>query len=141
MNRRHAATLSSKAHTSKALAPALAFALALCAVACGGGERDTPADTVRAACDAAARKDAAAYKKTFSKQKLSEMEEAARAGRTTLDAFVEELLANVSCPASQQFGAAEISGDTATLTVAEHGSRERALYRFVREEGGWKFSN
>ena len=113
--------------------------LALCSSACGA-RSDSPAATVQAACVAVESKNVAAYKNTFSKERLADMEEAARLGGITLDDYVGQLMSNVKCAAEPAVGAARIKGDTATLLVKDVNSDDIASLRFVRQDGAWKFS-
>lgn len=113
--------------------------LALCSGACAA-RADSPSATVEAACAAAASKNVAAYKNTFSKERLADMGEAAGMGGISLDDYAGQLMSHVRCAAEPAAGAARIKGDTATLMVRDVDSDDIASFRFVREDGEWKFS-
>ena len=111
--------------------------LAIAAAFAACGKKSTPTDAFKAFYDAAKKKDAAAMKKTISKNLLSKLEEMAKQRNKPLDEFLVDVKLPDTMPEVRN---EKIEGDHATLEVQNRADSWRTL-DFVKEDGEWKLDS
>ncbi|MCA1567725.1 MAG: hypothetical protein LC803_19180 [Acidobacteria bacterium] len=122
---------------------ALSFALTFLVLFTGACDRtpNDPAATLASACDAVKRKDVEAYKQTLAAAKWSNLQTLAAHSNLVPEDLLKQMMSNITCPDRTQTSAAHFQGETATLNVKSAGSDEIESFRFVREDGDWKFAD
>ena len=100
---------------------------------------DSPTATMGVFFEALKKKDNDTIKKCLSKASLAKLEEAAAAGKTTIDQIISEGedMSKKKTPAVRN---EKIDGDSATLEVEDEETKKWDTVMFVKEDGAWKIA-
>lgn len=99
----------------------------------------SPTETMVAFIEALKKKDGAVIKDSLSKQSLAQLEEAAKAGKTTIDQIITEG-EDMSKEKTPEMKDEKIDGEAATLQVQDEKTKKWDSVPFVKEDGKWKIA-
>ena len=99
----------------------------------------SPTETMVAFVEALKSKDGAVIKGTLSKTSLTQLEEAAKAGKTTIDQIITEG-EDMSKEKTPEMKDEKIDGDNATIQVQDEKTKKWDTVPFVKEDGKWKIA-
>ncbi len=99
----------------------------------------SPTETMVAFIEALKTKDSEVIKATLSKQSLVQLEEAAKAGKTTIDQIITEG-EDMSKEKTPEMKDEKIDGDNATIEVQDEKTKKWDTVPFVKEDGKWKIA-
>jgi hypothetical protein len=99
----------------------------------------SPTATMVAFIEALKKKDTETIKKSLSKESIVKLEEAAKAGKTTIDQIITEG-EDMSKEKTPEMRNEKIDGDSATVEVQDEKTKNWDTIPLVKEDGSWKIA-
>ncbi len=99
----------------------------------------SPTATMVAFIEALKKKDSETIKKSLSKESIVKLEEAAKAGKTTIDQIITDG-EDMSKEKTPEMRNEKIDGDTATIEIQDEKTKKWDTVPLVKEDGSWKIA-